>query len=190
MAGMPRLAFLLTGEPGTEGHPFSADRSTARGFRQRVRDAGLIFRSFSSADGLELELFHALTELAGHHRISPRTVSPRVSLPPRPRLLAGRPELLARLTARLAAGPWPRTAALYGMALDKDSRIHSLLRNKDRPVRPLPCRTRAWTAPTDPAAAYASTSVRQSEVRPRLCSISLKETQCFPAQARRPATHS
>ena len=36
------------------------------GFRQRLRDAGLVVRVFTSADGLELEVFHALTDLARH----------------------------------------------------------------------------------------------------------------------------
>ena len=40
-----------------------------------------------------------------------------VSLPPRPVLLAGREDLLARLDAQLTGGerPWPRVAALHGL---------------------------------------------------------------------------
>jgi hypothetical protein len=63
-AGMPRLVFLLD-EPGlVPGGLVDADRVLVDGFRQRLRDAGLIVRGFATADGVELEVFHGLTELA------------------------------------------------------------------------------------------------------------------------------
>jgi hypothetical protein len=40
-----------------------ADRGLVDGFRERLAGAGLIVRSFASSDGLELEVFHALSEL-------------------------------------------------------------------------------------------------------------------------------
>jgi tetratricopeptide (TPR) repeat protein len=65
--GLPRLVFLL--EPG--GLPpdlADADRGRVDRFRQRLRDAGLLARTFTSSDGLELEVFHALSLLAdGRH---------------------------------------------------------------------------------------------------------------------------
>jgi transcriptional regulator with XRE-family HTH domain len=62
-AGIPRLVFLLdeTADPSDPGEG-SAD--PAGQFRQRLRAAGLIVRTFTSADGLELEIFHALSELS------------------------------------------------------------------------------------------------------------------------------
>jgi hypothetical protein len=62
-AGLPRLVFLL--EPGGWRLELAdADRGPVDRFRQRVRDAGLVARAFTSSDGLELEVFHALSELA------------------------------------------------------------------------------------------------------------------------------
>jgi transcriptional regulator with XRE-family HTH domain len=60
--GIPRLVFLLD-ETTSPVDPRQASRDLAEEFRQRLRDAGLIIRTFSSADGLELEVFHALSEL-------------------------------------------------------------------------------------------------------------------------------
>jgi tetratricopeptide (TPR) repeat protein len=62
-AGLPRLVFLL--EPGgLRSELADADRGPVDRFRQRIRDAGLVARTFTSSDGLELEVFHALSELA------------------------------------------------------------------------------------------------------------------------------
>jgi Tfp pilus assembly protein PilF len=62
-AGLPRLVFLF--EPsGLPPGPADADRGPVDRFRQRLRDAGLITRTFTSSDGLELEVFHALSKLA------------------------------------------------------------------------------------------------------------------------------
>jgi Domain of unknown function (DUF4062) len=63
-AGLPRLVFLLeeaSCPPGL-GDP---DRSAVADFRRRLAEAGLVVRAFTTSDGLELEVFHALSELAG-----------------------------------------------------------------------------------------------------------------------------
>jgi hypothetical protein len=60
-AGVPRLVFLL--DEATHPTALSeADSDRAEEFRQRLRDSGLLIRMFGSADGLELEVFHALSE--------------------------------------------------------------------------------------------------------------------------------
>jgi hypothetical protein len=63
-AGLPRLIFLLgeAASPPGQGDP---DRSAVAGFRRRLADAGLVVRAFTTSDGLELEVFHALSELVG-----------------------------------------------------------------------------------------------------------------------------
>lgn len=62
-AGLPRLIFLLD-EAGCPPGLGDSDRDVVTGFRRRLEGAGLIVRAFSSSDGLELEVFHALSELA------------------------------------------------------------------------------------------------------------------------------
>jgi hypothetical protein len=63
LAGVPRLVFLLD-DIACPPELSDADRGPVDRFRQRLRDAGLIVRSFTSEDSLELEVFHALRELA------------------------------------------------------------------------------------------------------------------------------
>jgi tetratricopeptide (TPR) repeat protein len=103
-AGLPRLIFLLKEEP--TGQPLratEADRGPAEAFRQRLREAGLIVRTFASAAGLELEVFHALTDLAfsGLHSPGPAPVprAVRYSLPPDTAAFTGRDTELDRITA-------------------------------------------------------------------------------------------
>jgi transcriptional regulator with XRE-family HTH domain len=67
-AGLPRLVFLLDESAGMAAGLADADRAPVERFRQQLRDAGLIVAGFSSADGLELEVFQALTEQASGHR--------------------------------------------------------------------------------------------------------------------------
>lgn len=62
-AGLPRLAFLLD-EAARPGTLTGADAASAERFRNRLRDAQLLVRTFTSPDGLELEIFHALSELS------------------------------------------------------------------------------------------------------------------------------
>ena len=62
VVGVPRLIFLLE-DSACPPELSDADRGPVERFRQRLRDAGLVVRSFSSGAGLELEVFHALSEL-------------------------------------------------------------------------------------------------------------------------------
>jgi tetratricopeptide (TPR) repeat protein len=100
-AGLPRLVFLLEETAGLAPGLADADPGPVEGFRQRLRDAGLIVKTFSSAAGLELEMFQALTAL-------PRRASlaVRCSLPPDTAAFTGRDGELARITATVteAAG--------------------------------------------------------------------------------------
>jgi hypothetical protein len=64
-AGMPRLVFLLEETACLPVGLADADRHAVEGFRQRLREAGPTVRAFSSDAGLELEVFHALTEAVG-----------------------------------------------------------------------------------------------------------------------------
>ena len=61
--GLPRLVFLLDETAAKSAGPRDADCRAVEGFRERLRRAGLTIRSFTSDAGLELEVFHALTEL-------------------------------------------------------------------------------------------------------------------------------
>ena len=62
-AGIPRLVFLLGDEPEfPSGHAEASDARVER-FRQRLRESGLVVRSFTTCESLELEVFHALSEL-------------------------------------------------------------------------------------------------------------------------------
>src|SRR6266567_949472 len=84
-AGLPRLVFLLDDAVGLAGVPADGERGAVEGFRQRLRDAGLVVRGFSSGHGLELEVFHALRNLAGGLRpvpgTAPSAAEVRYSLP-------------------------------------------------------------------------------------------------------------
>jgi tetratricopeptide (TPR) repeat protein len=64
-AGVPRLVFLLEAG-GLPPGGADADRGMVAEFRQRLMGASLVVRSFTSADSLELEVFHALSELASN----------------------------------------------------------------------------------------------------------------------------
>src|ERR1700722_4888882 len=62
-SGLPRLVFLLAESSWTAGMA-DADPSMVERFRRRLTEAGLLVREFTSSDALELEIFHALSELA------------------------------------------------------------------------------------------------------------------------------
>jgi hypothetical protein len=62
-AGLPRLVFLLESDAAVPARLIDPDRGTVEEFRGRLRGAGLVIRYFTSADRLELEVFHALAEL-------------------------------------------------------------------------------------------------------------------------------
>ena len=90
LAGVPRLVFLLD-DIACPPELSDADRGPVDRFRQRLRDAGLIVRSFTSAASLELEVFHALTERAS-------TAVPQIwNVPNRNADFTGRETTLERL---------------------------------------------------------------------------------------------
>src|SRR5450755_3826574 len=90
-AGVPRLVFLLEEPTGQPGGSADADRDLAEGFRQRLRDAGLVVRVFTSGAELELEVFPALCEMQPIH-----------SLPPDAAAFTGRAEELGIIAAAVA----------------------------------------------------------------------------------------
>jgi tetratricopeptide (TPR) repeat protein len=92
-AGLPRLVFLLDEDAAG---PADADRDAAGRFRERLRGAGLITGGFSTAGGLELAVYQALTELAAGGRAGPGV---RFSLPPDAAAFTGRGGELDRVTA-------------------------------------------------------------------------------------------
>ena len=97
-AGLPRLVFLLEGAADVPGGQADADQVAVDGFRQRLLDAGLVVRSFTSSDGLELEVFHALSELTASVRDDIVTY-------------------LKTLIEWVNADPWPRDRRFRGPVL-------------------------------------------------------------------------
>jgi hypothetical protein len=61
-AARPRLVFLLDEATELPADLIDTDRTAVDGFRQRLQAAGLICARFHSPEGLELAVFHALTE--------------------------------------------------------------------------------------------------------------------------------
>jgi hypothetical protein len=111
VADLPRLVFLLE-ETACLPSMADADRRPVAEFRKQLRDAGLVVRAFTSAESLELEVFHALTEL-----VNGRTV-PRIwNVPNKNVDFTGRGAILQKLHDERAEGR--RTAvlarALYGL---------------------------------------------------------------------------
>jgi Domain of unknown function (DUF4062)/Tetratricopeptide repeat/NB-ARC domain len=110
-AGVPRLVFLLE-ETACPAGLADANRRVVEAFRERLRDAGLVLRAFSSVDGLELEVFHALTQLT-----SGRT-APRIwNVPNRNAGFTGRDAILERLHDELVGDGTAvvLARALYGL---------------------------------------------------------------------------
>ena len=116
LEGLPRLVFLLD-ETACPLAFRDADRRLVDRFRQQLRDAGLIVRSFTSGDRLELEIFHALSELARPERdrnafpsqwpdpagAHATTVAPQIwNVPNRNADFTGREAILERLHEELA----------------------------------------------------------------------------------------
>ena len=117
-AGLPRLVFLLADAACPPGLSDS-NRAAVTGFRRRLKEAGVIVRFFSSSEGLELEVFHALKELADGASLqgSAESVPGIWNLPGRNADFTGRTAVLRRLHEDLSAEGravvLPR--ALYGM---------------------------------------------------------------------------
>jgi Domain of unknown function (DUF4062)/Tetratricopeptide repeat len=113
LVGVPRLIFLLEDSACPPGLG-DADRGPVERFRQRLRDAGLVVRSFTSGAGLELEVFHALSELTVQDPGRPTSRRPQASgpqasamvpqiwnVPNRNADFTGRDTILERLRAEL-----------------------------------------------------------------------------------------
>ena len=97
VVGVPRLIFLLE-DSACPPELSDADRGPVHRFRQRLRDAGLVVRSFTSGAGLELEVFHALSELAVRDPGVPQIWN----VPNRNADFTGRDTILDRLRDELA----------------------------------------------------------------------------------------
>jgi tetratricopeptide (TPR) repeat protein len=93
-AGRPRLVFLLGEAAGLPPGFADADSAVVEAFRQRLRDAGLIVKAFTSDADLELEMFHALTAIS-----RPAPLAVRYALPPDTAAFTGRDGELDRITA-------------------------------------------------------------------------------------------
>lgn len=71
-AGLPRLVFFLEKADLLWPDPSNSDGDEANGLRQLLHDADIVIRTFNSADGLELEVFHALREMADDSQLKGR----------------------------------------------------------------------------------------------------------------------
>jgi tetratricopeptide (TPR) repeat protein len=99
-AGLPRLVFLLDENADPPGRLADSDRRPVEGFRERLREAELITAGFATADGLELAVYQALTELTvGGGGAGPGV---RFSLPPDTAAFTGRGGELDRIAAGVA----------------------------------------------------------------------------------------
>jgi tetratricopeptide (TPR) repeat protein len=115
-AGLPRLVFVL-GEDAPGPRELFLDRAYGdrqKAFRAGLADSGLTTARFTTADGLETGVLHALTEL-------PRARTPGVpvgrvwSIPARSVEFTGREELLVGLRAALCSGGRAVVLAVHGM---------------------------------------------------------------------------
>jgi len=93
-AGLPRMLFLLDENAAA---PADADRGAVDGFRERVQGAGLVTVGFTTAEGLELAVYQALTELA-----LARGTGTRFTLPRDVAAFTGRDHELSMITAAVA----------------------------------------------------------------------------------------
>src|SRR5258708_3914164 len=93
-AGLPRLGFLLSRTASVPVGLADADRRAVKRFRQRLLDAGLLVREFTTPEGLELEAFHALSDLPGARPAIPAEGAVTSSLPPDTAAFTGRGAVL------------------------------------------------------------------------------------------------
>ncbi|HZM78322.1 MAG TPA: tetratricopeptide repeat protein [Candidatus Limnocylindrales bacterium] len=110
-SGLPRLVFL---QQDTTLGEADADRTAVDGFRERLRQAGLICVEFSTVEGLELAIVQALTEWAQEPVAVPRQLPRAVTH------FAGRVDQLTTLTEllprRVPAGGAVVISAIDGTA--------------------------------------------------------------------------
>ncbi|WP_080645982.1 tetratricopeptide repeat protein [Salinispora arenicola] len=93
LSGKVRLVFLLADNSDLPKLFTDEDQGPVARFRRRLRKAGLIVARFTNPDNLELEVFHALTQLASTaERLVPRQLPAAVAH------FAGRSRELATLT--------------------------------------------------------------------------------------------
>jgi tetratricopeptide (TPR) repeat protein len=114
--GLPRLVFLLAGKAYSPERA-DADMGPVEGFRKRLLSSGLLVREFTSSDSLELEVFHALSDLEG------RLASSSFDRPKRPVLMwsAGQAPMADGLTALTGTN---RPGARLVTAVPPDRRRH------------------------------------------------------------------
>jgi tetratricopeptide (TPR) repeat protein len=114
-AGRPRLAFLLAGTVGIPGALVDADRRAVVQFRQKLLTAGLLAREFTTREGLELEVFHALRDLPGRQAAVPTKGAVTFSLPPDTPAFTGRVTELHEITTAAGSGGAVAIHAVDGM---------------------------------------------------------------------------
>jgi tetratricopeptide (TPR) repeat protein len=118
-SGIPRLVFLLA-EDVRPADLADTDLGQVRIFRQKLLDGGLVVREFSSADGLELEIFHALSSLrldGSDSAVGAPSASDLIfDVPPRDRVFTGRSDVFAAMQTRLTErAAEPTAIALHGL---------------------------------------------------------------------------
>ncbi len=114
-AGLPRLVFLLADASQLSADLADADRGAVDAFRHRLRAAGLLARDFTSAANLELEVFHALTDLDDSTLPgTPDTAaSVRYSLPSDTAAFTGRDQEVDLITGAVAAAAGRGVVMIY-----------------------------------------------------------------------------
>ena len=117
-AGLPRLVFLLADASQVPADLTDEDRSAVDAFRHRLRAAGLLVREFTSAANLELEVFHALTDLDDSTLpAAPDTAAPvRYSLPADTAVFTGRDQEVGLITGAVATAADRGTVMKIGRA--------------------------------------------------------------------------
>jgi tetratricopeptide (TPR) repeat protein len=116
-AGLPRLVFLLADVSQVPADLVDADRGAVDAFRHRLRAAGLTARDFTSAANLELEVFHALTDLDDSTLpAAPDTAaSVRYSLPSDTAAFTGRDQEVDLITGAVAAAAGQGVVMIYAI---------------------------------------------------------------------------
>ena len=102
-AGIPRLVFLLDEGTSMPDGAADPDPNAVKRFRQRLSGSGLIIATFAAPADLELEVFHALKELAGARSSAAPGPGIRHSLPPDTAAFTGRDAELEQITSAVTA---------------------------------------------------------------------------------------